>query len=131
MPRRENSAARRGPVRRSRPLVLVVCGGERTEPQYLRGLRDHVDNRAVDLKILEKGRDPEQVVAYAAGVWARSPRDFDEVWCVVDVDEFDLDRAVLTAADAVRRARALDGTAADSSGNPSSSVWRLVETITT
>lgn len=74
-------------------MMLVVCGADCTEPQYLRGLRDHVANRAVDLKILTKGRAPEQVVDYARKVRDNSERDFEEVWCVVDVDEFDISAA--------------------------------------
>ncbi|MBO0868076.1 MAG: RloB domain-containing protein [Micromonosporaceae bacterium] len=97
MPRLENRPGRRSASRPPRPLVLVVCGADCTEPQYLRGLRDHVANRAVDLKILTKGRAPQQVVDYARKVRDNSERDFDKVWCVIDVDEFDIDVAEVAA----------------------------------
>jgi len=37
------------------------------------------------------------VVKYAAGMRDRAEGTYDEVWCVVDVDEFDLDKAAATA----------------------------------
>lgn len=100
MPRRENSRRRRPPTRRSRPLVLVVCGAKRTEMQYLSGLRAHLGSRAIDIQIVDHPRSPEHVVTYARDYVRRSHTDFDETWCVVDVDNFDLNRARRTAVGA-------------------------------
>lgn len=91
MSRLEPPSRRRSARRPSRARILVVCGGERTEPTYLKGLRDSLNNRAVDIKVLSKGRAPAQVVGYAVAQWTP---DFDEVWCVLDVDEFDLAEAI-------------------------------------
>ena len=55
--RRENTQHRRPPVRRSRPLVLAVCGAKCTEPQYFRSLRDGLRSRAVDIQ-RAKALDP-------------------------------------------------------------------------
>ena len=97
MTRRENAQHRRPSRRRSRPLILVVCGAERTEPQYFAGLRDSLNSRAVDIVINLQSKAPAQVVEHAAAFARHSPRDFDEIWCVVDVDEFDLDSTIRTA----------------------------------
>lgn len=97
MTRRENSRRRRPPRRESRPLVLVVCGAECTERQYLAGLRDNSGSRAVDMVIKQQAKAPVQVVGYASNFAERSVEDFDEVWCVVDVDEFDMDPAIRAA----------------------------------
>ncbi|MEU8244514.1 RloB family protein [Actinoplanes missouriensis] len=90
MSRREN-ADRRGRSRRpARPRLLVVCGAARTEEQYLQGLRDSIPNRAVDIAILKRPKDPAEVVRYAVQHARRATGDFDEIWCVFDVDEFDI-----------------------------------------
>lgn len=101
---RESGLTRRTPGRAARPRLLVVCGSERTEPQYLIGLRDSLDNRAVDIQLARCPRSPAQVVAYAQRLLA-TRSDFDEAWCVFDADGIDHVR------------------------NPSTSVWRLVEKI--
>lgn len=97
MTRRESSQRRREPVRRSRPLILLVCGAKCTERQYFAGLRDSLDNRAVDIVITQQAKSPLQVVNYASSYLQHSAKDFDEVWCVVDVDDFDLVPAVRAA----------------------------------
>jgi transcription termination factor Rho len=88
--------------------VLVVCASERTEAAYFTGLRDSIDNRAVDVRIVRRPKAPVQVVQYAVEYAKRATADFDEIWCVFDVDEFDI-------------------TELAHANNPSTSVWRLVE----
>lgn len=98
MPRRDPPTARRSPRRRTRPLILVVCASRRTEADYLRGLRDHSGNPAVDIVLTRHGRSPEQAVTCARKFVERDPRTFDEVWCVVDADQFDIPKATRSAA---------------------------------
>lgn len=86
---RESRLERRPPRVAARPRLLIVCGSERTEPQYLTGLRDSRENRAVDLRIVKHPRSPEQVVAYAAKI------------ATSDVDEFDLAAATAKASSAL------------------------------
>lgn len=93
---RTNAQARRAPYREERSQVLIVCGAKETEPAYFTGLKSHRRNPAISVKVKEKGgTDPEGVVHYATKL--RGFRDYDEVWCVVDVDEYDLDGAVRLA----------------------------------
>ncbi|OKI65003.1 RloB [Streptomyces sp. MJM1172] len=75
----------------------MVCGSKETERQYLQGLRDHLRNPAVAVKVLGKACSPTQLVAYTIG--QRDLADgYDEVWCVFDVDQFpDVDEAVTQA----------------------------------
>ncbi|MFD7155331.1 RloB family protein [Kribbella sp. NPDC059898] len=75
-----------------------MIGSLRTEQDYLIGLRDSAGTRAVDIQLVRKAKSPEAVVAYAAGFIARASDDFDEVWCVYDVDEFDVAPAAREAA---------------------------------
>lgn len=97
MTRRENTQHRRRPERRSRPLVLVVCGAECTEWQYFTGLRASLRSRAVDFVVMRHAKAPLQVVEYALKSAERNARDFDEIWCIIDVDDFDLPPAVALA----------------------------------
>ncbi|WP_406475346.1 RloB family protein [Streptomyces sp. NBC_01615] len=84
--------------REARKRLLVVCGARVTESAYLRSLKAHVANPAVALRLLERPCAPSQLVAYTADLRDRSMGDFDEAWCVFDIDEFqDAPRAVADA----------------------------------
>lgn len=119
MIRRENAQRRRRSAHREpRARLLIVCGGEVTEPGYFIGLgRAH---RGVRLKIEKKGKDPASLVEYAAAIRRRYSELFDEVWCVVDVDQFDLSTARRQAEmNAVRLAIS----------NPCFEVWLLLHFV--
>lgn len=99
MPRRERLARRRPALREPRPRLLVVCGAEKTESAYLSGLRDHRGVSSVDVRIVQRPRSPDQVVEYARDHC--DYRDFDETWCVVDVDRYEVDGQKITTASTV------------------------------
>ena len=84
-------------TRAPRRQILVFTGGLRTEPAYLTGLIRHSGQLGVAVTVKSKGLDPRQLVHHAAAFVRRSQELFDEVWCVVDVDEFDIDAAVTEA----------------------------------
>ncbi|KAA2258625.1 RloB domain-containing protein [Solihabitans fulvus] len=44
-------------------------------------------------KVKSKVDSPENLVRYAVELRRHRDEEFDEVWCVVDVDEFDIERA--------------------------------------
>lgn len=95
MIKRENRRSRRAPVREERSQVLVVCGGKVTEPSYFRGLKKERRNPAIRVVVEGKGVDPVSLIRFAS-----TKRDLlgcDQVWCVLDVDEFDLSKAVAAA----------------------------------
>lgn len=110
MPRRE-------PRRVTRRRVLVVCGGTRTEPDYFHGIRRLLRRPDVTLSIKAVSKSPDQLVDHAVTLMSHRRDQFDELWCVVDVDEFDLDRAARSAkAAGVRLAVS----------NPCFEVWLLL-----
>ena len=82
-------------VAKNRPTatrLLIVCGAEGTEPNYISGLNRHLRSPAVQVKVLEKGRAPAQVVKFGvkmAEIAERRGEGYDRLWCVVDVDQFD------------------------------------------
>ncbi|MDP4501554.1 RloB family protein [Nonomuraea turcica] len=106
-PRLDRVVGRREPKKR----VLIVCEGEVTEVEYFKGIRDYFRSLPVDIrncKVVGLGRDPAKLVAYALSERdkkdreARAQRDaniaYDEVWCVVDVNEHKtLAQALITA----------------------------------
>jgi hypothetical protein len=96
-PRRVNSTGRRRPSREPRSQLLVVCGAKRTEPAYLTGLRQAARNPAVAVKVRAHPRDPDSVIDYAMKCRELMSDDFDQVWCVLDVDQFNYSRALKTA----------------------------------
>ncbi|HUQ55387.1 RloB family protein [Lentzea sp.] len=95
MARRENSARRRGtPFRTSASRVLVVCCGQ-TEQAYPDGVKRL--SEPVTVKAVVEVGSPEQLVRHAVKPRQNDRDGFDEYWCVVDVDEFDIDAAVAAA----------------------------------
>jgi hypothetical protein len=90
---------RRQAFREPRLRLRLVCGGERTEPTYFRGLKRHVRKPAVEIRVRSKGGSPKELVEYARSIAPIGADEFDEVWCVVDRDEFDLEPAVICATE--------------------------------
>lgn len=56
------------------------------------------ENPAIRVVIKKKRVDPANLVAYAVRLRDNDADSFEEVWCVVDVDDFDLEPAVTLAA---------------------------------
>ncbi|QMU68141.1 RloB family protein [Streptacidiphilus sp. P02-A3a] len=105
MAREPKPSGRRGPSfestlgravnsREPRERLLVVCGAKVTERDYIQGLCSVVRNPAVSVKVIEHPRSPSQVVAYAAQYARTTGEEYDQTWCVLDVDQFvDIDQA--------------------------------------
>jgi hypothetical protein len=69
----------------------------RTERDYLDGFKQRFRTSAVTVRIRADGIAPEALVRVAAGYRDQRPGVYDEVWCVVDMDEFDIEAAVTRA----------------------------------
>jgi hypothetical protein len=91
------SRQRRQAFREPRLRLLVVCGGVRTEPAYFRGLKRYARNPAIEIRVRSKGWAPSDLVKYARSIAPIGADEFDEVWCVVDRDEFNLEATVICA----------------------------------
>ena len=90
--RRHKEGPRRAP-RRAPTTVLVYCGAARTERSYVDGLKAMRRRSGTSVLVRGSGKAPVQLVRAAAAHRDRTPGAFDEVWCVVDVDQFDIDSA--------------------------------------
>lgn len=108
---------RRGRCRNTRPLVLMVCEGQETEPRYLRALfRDLRLPNPVVVGGDVCGTAPTSIVAYAAE--HAGDDDYAAVWCVFDCDEH------LRVSDA--RQRAQDKGFEVAYSNPCIEIWYLL-----
>jgi hypothetical protein len=105
---RDRRPARRRPTLEPKRRLLVVCEGERTEPDYIRGFERLVSNATVAIEIPRERGDPRGLVEIAtrlraeAAEAARVQGDpflaFDEVWCVFDRDQFEHFREAVETA---------------------------------
>ncbi|GAA1234317.1 RloB family protein [Prauserella halophila] len=91
MTRRENTRTRRArAAREERARILLLCGAEVTEPSYFRGLKQRYRHPAVNV-VRKGGKDPVSLIRLAAKL--REQDECDETWCVIDVDEYNIDAA--------------------------------------
>lgn len=70
--------------------VLIVCEGEKTEPHYFNGLKDHYGLNSANVEICgDCGSDPLSIIRQAKQRY-REEKDagdaFDKVYCVFDKD---------------------------------------------
>ncbi len=86
--KRSTSSLRRpAPSREPYDRVLVVCEGSKTEPNYIRELKNDLRINSANLTIIgDGGSAPETVVQSAIDEFGKDA-DFDSVFCVFDKDE--------------------------------------------
>jgi len=78
---------RRQPIRDDYDTVLIVCEGNKTEPNYFRSLCRELKLNTANIKVVdsEYGTDPLSVVNYAIDEYKKDPL-YDHVYCVIDRD---------------------------------------------
>jgi len=81
---KRDSLRRRGPTRTRYPRILIVSEGKVTEPGYFNEMQ-RIERRQVALNF-ESGMTPKTAVETAA----RLKREYNEVWCVFDIDSHPL-----------------------------------------
>ncbi len=85
-------------TREIRQRFLIVCEGEKTEPNYFRSFRVPKDVAVVDVQGL--GENPSKLVQSAKEL--KQQEDYDQVWCVFDRDSWtveDFNNAINNAND--------------------------------
>lgn len=111
--RKPKDFSRHLPTREPRACVLIVCEGEKTEPNYFNALRIKLRLSTVEVEVVGKevGSAATSVVGGAKERRARRKRQakrspslvaYDSVWCVMDVEvpqQETLDDALVTARD--------------------------------
>lgn len=90
MSRRKNSnrgySSRKVNIREVKQRFLIVCEGEKTEPNYFRSFR--VPKNIVDVRGL--GQNPSNLVDAAKDIKAEDD-DYDQCWCVFDRNSWTLE----------------------------------------
>jgi RloB-like protein len=67
-----------------RQRFLIVCEGEKTEPNYFRSFR--VPKNVAEIDVKGVGENPSKLVNSAKGL--KEQEDYDQVWCVFDRDSW-------------------------------------------
>lgn len=62
---RNRRPARRSQFQKPKPVILIVCEGEVTEPQYLRGHANASKNPRVRIEVADEHGDPKHLVETA------------------------------------------------------------------
>lgn len=85
-----SNLARKKAKRASYAKVLIVCEGEKTEPNYFEALKDHLALNSANIYVTgECGSSPVSIVGYAMQRYRDEQRagdSFDKVFCVFDRD---------------------------------------------
>jgi hypothetical protein len=98
---------RRTAVRQPYERLLIVCEGEKTEPQYLREIQQAFRLATAHVQVLHSqiGTEPQQVLEYALTVFKEGdrergvyPGEFDRVTVVFDRDEHKTYHAAIARA---------------------------------
>ena len=86
-PRPARAFRRQAPAKAQYPVALIVCEGEKTEPEYLKALRKACDLNPANVKIVSAdGNDPVSIVREAIETYHSNFNEFDKVFCVFDRD---------------------------------------------
>lgn len=104
--------------RQQRQRFLIVCEGEKTEPNYFRSFRAQAD-----VKVIGIGRDTIDVVEHAHKLQQKaiqSNAGYDQVWAVFDRDDFSADK--FNRAIQIARNNAIGA----AYSNPSFELWFLL-----
>ena len=99
--RKAESLRRRQAMKSPYDVVLIVCEGEKTEPNYFSELKKAFRLSNANVRICGRGSDPLSVVNFAIETFRWEP-EFDRVYCVFDRDRHTTYDAAL---DRVRRTR--------------------------
>lgn len=73
--------------RSSYDMVLIVCEGERTEPNYFRAMIDDLQLNTANIVIAKNtaGSSPKNVVEFALEEY-RKEKEYDRIYCIFDKD---------------------------------------------
>lgn len=71
-------------TREIRQRFLIVCEGDKTEPNYFRSFR--LPGDVIEIKVQGVAKDPGKLVQEANAFNERE--DYDQVWCVFDRDDW-------------------------------------------
>ncbi len=83
--RKTRMLRRRRAKKDSYDVILIVCEGKKTEPNYFTELKKAFRLSNANVRICGRGSDPLGVVAFAIKTFQQEP-EFDRIYCVFDRD---------------------------------------------
>lgn len=84
-PRSARTYRRKEEVRESYDVVLIVCEGKKTEPEYFEGLKRAYRLSSANIKVVPgDGNDPVSIVKHAIAEYRKG--GYDRAFCVFDRD---------------------------------------------
>lgn len=88
-------------------MVLIVCEGEKTEPNYFRAMIDDLQLNTANIVVAKNtaGSSPKSIVEFALNEY-RKEKEYDRVYCIFDKDRHTTYKSAL---DRIRRARLCKG----------------------
>ena len=96
--RQGNLRKRKAEIKELEPLrFLIVCEGEKTEPNYFEALRKKLNDkyrknfvtlRIECVDIIGRGRNTESLVEYTKKIRDNAIIGYGNIWCVFDKDSF-------------------------------------------
>jgi len=86
--------ARKKARREPYDVLLIVCEGSKTEPNYLKGLREYLKLNPANIviKSCSSGSDPVSIVSFALKEHQRD--DYDRIYCVFDKEHTNYQQAL-------------------------------------
>lgn len=84
-------------------MVLIVCEGEKTEPNYFRAMIDDLQLNTANIVVAKNtaGTSPKSIVEFALNEYRRE-KEYDRVYCIFDKDRHTTYKSAL---DRIRRTR--------------------------
>ena len=79
---------RKGKTREFRVYFLIVCEGEKTEPNYFKSFKTNVKSFVYTIDTLGEGSNTKDLVKRTIKASNNSSQKYDSVWAVFDKDSF-------------------------------------------
>ena len=81
--KRKNDLKRKTAFRQQKKSLLIVCEGQKTEPNYFRSFCIS----SLKVEVVGTGRNTGSLVDYTIDL--KEKEDYDQIWCVFDKDSFE------------------------------------------
>ncbi|ANQ54605.1 RloB family protein [Thermosipho sp. 1070] len=78
---------RRKNIRPPKPIILIVCEGEKTEKFYFDGFRKDAGISNVEIEVIGKGRSAKSLLKFTQSKIKNENITYDQVWIVFDKDD--------------------------------------------
>ncbi len=107
-------------------VILIVCEGEKTEPNYFNGLRKAFRLNNANIKVCGRGSDPLSIVDFAIDTCKKESK-FDRAYCVFDRDRHPTYDTALNKIKQIKHTRSCKGYEIIAvSSNPCFEFWLLL-----